>query len=50
LARQTVGGFGIDAYPYYSLVYYSNSKNLLAGLIKKIRTNDKEILTKLQTL
>jgi len=47
---QTVGGFGIDAYPYYSLAYYSNGKNRLLGLVKKLRTNDKEILTKLRTL
>lgn len=43
-------GYGIDVNPYYSLAYYSNGKNLLAGLIKKIRTNDKEILTRLRTL
>ena len=47
---QTEGGFGIDAYPYYSLDYYSNGKNRLLGLVKKIRTNDKELLTKLRTL
>ena len=47
---QAEGGFGIDAYPYYSLAYYSNGKNRLLGLVKKLRTNDKKILTKLQTL
>ena len=47
---QTEGGFGIDAYPYYSLAYYSNGKNPLLGLVKKLRTNDREILTKLRTL
>lgn len=47
---QTEGGFGIDAYPYYSLDYYSNGKNRLLGLVNKIRTNDKELLTKLRTL
>ena len=47
---QTEGGFGIDAYPYYSLAYYSNGKNRLSGLVKKLRTNDREILTKLRTL
>ena len=47
---QSEGGFGIDTYPYYSLAYYANGKNLLAGLIKKLRTNDKKILTKLRTL
>ncbi len=47
---QTEGGFGIDTYPYYSLAYYSNGKNRLSGLVKKFRTNDREILTKLRTL
>lgn len=47
---QTEGGFGIDAYPYYSLAYYSNGKNPLLGLVKKLRTNDRELLTKLRTL
>jgi len=47
---QSEGGFGIDTYPYYSLAYYANGKNLLAGLIKKLRTNDKELLTKLRIL
>ena len=48
--HQEESGYGINVYPYYSLAYYSNGKNLLVGLIKKIRTNDKEILTKLRTL
>ena len=43
-------GFGITVHPYYSLAYYANGKNLLVGLIKKLRTNDKELLTKLRTL
>jgi hypothetical protein len=43
-------GFGINVFPYYSLAYYSNGKNRLLGLVKKIKTNDKEILTKLRTL
>lgn len=47
---QTDGGFGIDAYPYYSLAYYSNGKNRLSGLVKKLRTDDREVLTKLRTL
>lgn len=42
-------GYGFNANPYYTLAYYANGKNLLAGLIKKIRTNDKEILTRLRT-
>lgn len=47
---QTEGGFGIDAYPFYSLAYYSNGKNRLLGLVKKLKTNDKDLLTKLRTL
>jgi hypothetical protein len=47
---ETEASFGIDAYPYYSLVYYSNGKSKLLGLINKIKTNDREILTKLRTL
>lgn len=47
---QTHAGFGIDSYPYYSLAYYANGQNLLVGLMKKIKTSDKEILTKLRTL
>ena len=48
--ENTQTSFSIDAYPYYSLAYYSNGKSRLLGLINKIRTNDKEILTKLRTL
>ena len=47
---QSEGGFGIDAYPYYDLAYYSNGKNRLLGFMKKLKTNDKELLTKLRTL
>jgi len=47
---QTAGGFGIDDYPYYNLAHYSDGKNRLLGLVKKLRTNDKELLTKLRTL
>lgn len=47
---QTEAGFGIDTYPFYSLVYYSNGKNRLLGLINKIKTSDREILTKLRAL
>lgn len=46
----TQTSFGIDAYPYYTLAYYANGKNYLKGLINKLRTNDREILTKLRTL
>lgn len=47
---QTQTSFVIDAYPYYSLAYYSNGRNYLKGIINKLKTNDKEILTKLRTL
>lgn len=47
---QEDSGFGINVYPYYSLAYYADGKNYLSGLVKKLRTNDKEILTKLRTL
>lgn len=43
-------GFGIDAYPYYELSYYSNGKSRVIGLINKVRTNDRELLSKLRTL
>ena len=42
-------GFGISVYPFYTLAYYANGKNYLKGLIVKIKTSDKEILTKLRT-
>lgn len=48
--ENTQTSFSIDAYPYYSLAYYSNGKSRLLGLINKLRTNDREILTKLRTL
>ena len=47
---RTQTSFVIDAYPYYSLAYYSNGRNYIKGIIKKLKTNDKEILTKLRTL
>ena len=43
-------GFGISVYPYYTLAYYANGGNPIKGIIKKLKTNDKEILTKLRTL
>ena len=48
--QQSGSGFTVDAYPYYTLAYYADGKNYLKGLIKKLRTNDREILTKLRTL
>lgn len=43
-------GFGISVYPFYTLAYYTNGGNFIKGIIKKVRTNDREILTKLRTL
>ncbi len=48
--QESEGGFCVDTYPYYTLAYYANGGNPVKGLIKKLRTNDKEILTKLRTL
>jgi hypothetical protein len=48
--QESEGGFCVDTYPYYTLAYYANGKNYLKGLINKLRTNDREILTKLRTL
>lgn len=47
--RENVG-FGISVYPFYTLTYYADGKNLIKGFVRKIRTSDKEILTKLRTL
>lgn len=48
--QESEGGFCVDTYPYYTLAYYANGGNSIKGIIKKLRTNDKEILTKLRTL
>ncbi|MCX6439196.1 MAG: hypothetical protein NT101_04160 [Actinobacteria bacterium] len=48
--QESEGGFCVDTFPYYTLAYYANGGNPIKGLIKKIRTNDKDILTKLRTL
>ncbi len=48
--QESEGGFCVDTYPYYTLAYYANGGNPIKGIIKKLRTNDKEILTKLRTL
>ena len=48
--QESEGGFCIDTYPYYTLAYYANGRNYLKGIIKKLKTNDQEILTKLRTL
>ena len=43
-------GYGFNTYPFYSLAYYANGRNYLKGIVKKLRTKDNEILTKLRTL
>ena len=48
--QESEGGFCVDTFPYYTLAYYANGGNPIKGLIKKIRTTDKDILTKLRTL
>ena len=47
---QEENGFGISVYPFYTLAYYADGGNYLKGLIKKLTTNDNEILTKLRAL
>ncbi len=47
---QEYTGYGFNTYPYYTLAYYADGGNLVKGFIKKLRTNDMEILTKLRTL
>lgn len=48
--QDSEGGFCVDTYPYYTLAYYANGGNPIKGIVKKLRTNDNEILTKLRTL
>lgn len=48
--QSSEAGFCVDTYPYYTLAYYANGRNYLKGIIKKIRTNDNEILSKLRSL
>jgi hypothetical protein len=43
-------GYGFNTYPYYTLAYYANGRNYVKGLVKKLTTSDREILTKLRTL
>ena len=43
-------GYGFNTYPFSTLAYYANGRNYLKGIVKKLRTKDKEILTKLRTL
>ena len=48
--ENTQTSFSIDTYPYYTLAYYANGRNYLKGLIRKLKTNDQELLTKLRAL
>lgn len=43
-------GYGFNTYPFYTIAYYANGRNYIKGIIKKLRSNDKEILTKLRAL
>ena len=43
-------GYGFNTYPFYTLAYYANGRNYMKGIVKKLRTNDNEILTKLRTV
>ncbi len=47
---QEGSGYGFNAKPFYTVAYYANGQNLFVGLMKKIRTTDREMLTKLRTL
>jgi len=47
---RTQTSFGIDAYPYYTIAYYADGRNYIKGIVKKLTTNDREILTKLRAL
>ena len=48
--KQNESSFNINTYPFYDLSYYSDGKSRLLGLIKKLRTDDKEIVMKLGAL
>ena len=47
---QEDGSYCILSYPYFDLRYFSNGGSRLAGFINKMKTNDKELLTKLRAL
>ena len=47
---QEEGSYCILSYPYFDLRYFSNGRGRIVGLVNKMKTNDKEILTKLHTL
>ena len=47
---QEEGSYCILSYPYFDLRYFSNGRGRIVGLMNKMKTNDKEILTKLRAL
>jgi hypothetical protein len=47
---QAESSYCILLYPYFDLRYFSNGRGRFVGLINKIKTDDKELLTKLRTL
>jgi hypothetical protein len=47
---QEEGSYCILSYPYFDLRYFSNGRGRVVGLVNKMKTNDKEILTKLRAL
>ena len=46
---QDLKSINISKFPYYDLNYYSNGKGRALGWLKKIKSKDSEILTKLRT-
>jgi hypothetical protein len=47
---QVEGSYCILSYPYFDLRYFSNGGSRLVGLFNRMKTNDKDLLTKLRTL
>lgn len=47
---QEEASYCILSYPYFDLRYFSNGRSRVFGLVNKLRTNDREILTKLRAL
>lgn len=45
--EQELSSFNMSSYPFYDLNYYSNGKGKILGFIKKLKTNDSEVLAKL---
>lgn len=44
---QEKGSYVYNSYPYYDLNYYSNGRGKVLGLINKLKTDDSELLRKL---